>query len=60
MNATFGGYRDEHRSKTERTQIAIRLANDLVEQIQKLAQREQRNRSNMIEYLLREKLREMQ
>jgi hypothetical protein len=45
--------------KTEKTQISIRLTDDLLDQLQKLAKRERRNRSNMIEYLLREKLRGM-
>jgi hypothetical protein len=45
--------------KPEKTQVSIRLTDDLLDQLQKLAKKEQRNRSNMIEYLLREKLREM-
>lgn len=40
------------------TQISIRLPNELLDQIQMLAEKERRNRSNMIAYLLREKLRE--
>jgi hypothetical protein len=45
-------------SETEKTQITVRLSDKLLDQIQCLAKRERRNRSNMIEYLLREKLRE--
>jgi hypothetical protein len=45
--------------KTERTQISVRLSDDLLDQIQQMAKKERRTRSNMIEYLLREKLREM-
>jgi metal-responsive CopG/Arc/MetJ family transcriptional regulator len=46
-------------SKTKKTQISIRLTDDLLDQLQKLAKEERRNRSNMVEYLLREKLREI-
>jgi predicted transcriptional regulator len=45
--------------KIEKTQITVRLSDDLLDQVQKLAKKEQRNRSNMIEYLLREKFREI-
>jgi hypothetical protein len=45
-------------SKIKKTQITVRLTDDLLAQLQKLAKEERRNRSNMIEYLLREKLRE--
>jgi hypothetical protein len=41
------------------TQISVRLSDELLGQIQRLAEKERRNRSNMIEYLLREKMREM-
>jgi metal-responsive CopG/Arc/MetJ family transcriptional regulator len=41
------------------TQISLRLPNELMDQIQRLGEKERRNRSNMIEYLLREKLREI-
>jgi hypothetical protein len=44
--------------KTKRTQITIRIAVDLLDRIKSLAEKERRNRSNMIEYLLREQMRE--
>jgi hypothetical protein len=44
--------------KTKRTQITIRLPDEMLDRIRKRAKKERRNRSNMIEYLLREKLRE--
>jgi hypothetical protein len=37
----------------KKKQIAVRLSSELLEQVDKLAKRESRNRSNMIEYLLR-------
>jgi hypothetical protein len=46
-------------SKAVKTQITVRLSDELLDQIRRLADKERRNRSNMIEYLLREKLREM-
>jgi hypothetical protein len=46
-------------SKAKKTQISVRLSDDLLVQLQNLAKEERRNRSNMIEHLLREKLREM-
>jgi hypothetical protein len=47
-------------SKTEKRQVAIRLSKELLDQIERLANQEQRNRSNMIEYLLRKQLREFE
>jgi predicted transcriptional regulator len=47
-------------STTKKTQITIRLSDELLAQIQKLAMKERRTRSNMIKYLLREKLRELE
>jgi hypothetical protein len=44
--------------KTKRTQITIRLPGEMLDRIQMRARKERRNRSNMIEYLLRESLRE--
>jgi hypothetical protein len=36
------------------TQISVRLSDELLDQIQRLVEKERQNRSNMIEYLLRE------
>lgn len=43
-----------NRKEEKRTQIAIRLSAGLLAQIDKLAEGEQRNRSNMIEWILRD------
>jgi metal-responsive CopG/Arc/MetJ family transcriptional regulator len=54
--------KDQERNKNntgKHTQISIRLPNELLDQIQGLAEKERRTRSNMIAYLLREKLREI-
>ena len=41
-----------------RKQISLRLSAELVARLERMAKREQRNRSNMIEYLLREAVRD--
>ena len=38
------------------TQLTVRLPNDVLQQIEKLANKEYRVRNNMIEFLLREAL----
>lgn len=44
--------------KIEKKQITIRLPVNLLDLIQKLGKQERRNRSNMIEYLIRNAIRE--
>jgi len=44
------------KSNACKTQITVRLPEELLKQIQRLAAKERRNRSNMIEYLLRESM----
>jgi metal-responsive CopG/Arc/MetJ family transcriptional regulator len=46
--------------KAVKTQIAIRLPEEMLIQIEKLAKWERRNRSNMIEWLIREALRNLE
>jgi hypothetical protein len=46
--------------KTENTQIAVRLPDAMLAQIEKLAKQQRRNHSNMIEWLLREALRTLE
>jgi hypothetical protein len=43
--------------KAAKKQVAIRLPAEMLDQIGNLAKKERRNRSNMIEWLLREILR---
>jgi hypothetical protein len=42
--------------KAERTQITFRLSAELLNRIERLAKKDRRNRSNMIEYMLRESI----
>ena len=56
MNEVIG-IRD---SIKKRSQITVVITNELIEQIQSMAEQEGRTRSNMGEFLLGEKLREME
>ena len=40
--------------KAGKSQVSVRLSNELLARVDRLAKKERRNRSNMIEYLLRE------
>jgi metal-responsive CopG/Arc/MetJ family transcriptional regulator len=52
--------RGRNKNNTEtHTQISILLSNELLDQIQRLAEKERRNRSNMIEYLLRQAIKDV-
>jgi metal-responsive CopG/Arc/MetJ family transcriptional regulator len=46
--------------RVEKTQISIRLSEDLLVKIQELAKKGRRSRSNMIEFLLQAKLQELE
>lgn len=48
------------RENPKRIQISIRITTDLLDRLQSLAKKERRTRSNMSEYLLREKIREIE
>jgi hypothetical protein len=44
--------------QVEKTQVSIRISDELLGQIDRMAKLERRNRSNMIEYILREALKQ--
>jgi metal-responsive CopG/Arc/MetJ family transcriptional regulator len=46
----------KNEGKAERTQISVRLSAELLNRIDRVAKKERRNRSNMIEYILRESI----